>query len=132
MSGTQINSHELCILGLGHMGSALAKVLVQTRPVRVWNRTPHRIAPLIGLGADPAANASEAISASSFILISLIDNDAVMDVLGNEASLQARTVVNLTNGTPDEARGLAEHVQSKGGHYVHGAVMTVPALIGTP
>jgi 3-hydroxyisobutyrate dehydrogenase-like beta-hydroxyacid dehydrogenase len=41
-------------------------------------------------------------------------------------------VVNLTSGTPDDARLLEERITAQGAGYVDGAIMAVPEMIGQP
>ncbi|MCC5812678.1 MAG: NAD(P)-dependent oxidoreductase [Ectothiorhodospiraceae bacterium] len=48
------------------------------------------------------------------------------------AHLEGRTLVNVTNGTPDQAREMAAWAQSRGAAYVDGAVMVTPELVSGP
>jgi len=48
---------DISTLGLGLMGSALARSLVNGgHDVTVWNRSPAKIQPLVDAGAAPAAS----------------------------------------------------------------------------
>ncbi|MFE1290515.1 NAD(P)-binding domain-containing protein [Streptomyces sp. NPDC058751] len=43
---------KIALLGLGHMGSAMARRLLGAQhPLTVWNRTPAKAGPLVGAGA---------------------------------------------------------------------------------
>lgn len=122
------------VLGLGAMGAALARALLAAgHPVTVWNRTPRRAEPLVAAGATAAATAAEAIGACPLVVVCLLDNDCVREVLtGAEGELPGRVVVNLTNGTPGQARELAGWVGAAGADYVDGGIMAIPPMIATP
>lgn len=46
--------------------------------------------------------------------------------------LAGRTLVNLTNGTPRQARELARWVSERGAEYLDGGIMAIPPMIGNP
>ncbi|MET9063548.1 NAD(P)-dependent oxidoreductase [Streptosporangium sandarakinum] len=122
------------VLGLGAMGAALAGAFLDAgHPVTVWNRTAGKAADLVARGAAEAATAAEAVSASPLVVVCLLNDDAVREVLGGATgSLAGRTVVNLTNGTPRQARETAGWAAGHGVGYVDGGIMAVPPMIGTP
>lgn len=122
------------VLGLGAMGTALARTfLAAGHPTTVWNRTPDRSPELDGLGANRAKTAGDAIAASSLIVVCLLDDASVRETLAPAASeLARRTIVNLTNGTPAQARRSADWAAQQGADYLDGGIMAVPAMIGTP
>jgi 3-hydroxyisobutyrate dehydrogenase-like beta-hydroxyacid dehydrogenase len=124
---------EISIVGLGAMGSALAKVLLQGgRRASVWNRTRGKAETFAASGAILAADPAEAFAASPVAVISLANMDAVREVLAvAEARLSGRTIVNTTNGTPEDVRRLSNWVVERGGCYLHGGIMAVPPLIGS-
>ncbi|WP_327637863.1 NAD(P)-binding domain-containing protein [Kribbella sp. NBC_00482] len=117
------------VLGLGAMGTALARAfLAAGHPTTVWNRTPGR-AP--ELDAVRAATAGEAIAAGPLVVVCLLVDDTVRSTLDG-IDLTGKTIVNLTNSTPDQARATAERVTTAGAQYVDGGIMAVPAMIGGP
>jgi 3-hydroxyisobutyrate dehydrogenase-like beta-hydroxyacid dehydrogenase len=126
---------QLGFIGLGAMGSALAKrFLKKGLTVTVWNRTPDKARPLLALGVRQATQLDEALQASSLLVVSVLDYSAVRGIL-NRASpgaLTGRTLVNLTNGTPDEAREMAAWARAQGANYVDGGIMVTPELVGEP
>lgn len=127
MSG---NATSATVLGLGAMGSALAGALLEAgRPVTVWNRSADKTKPLVERGAVAAGSAAEAVAASELVIVCLLDDASVREVL-KTASLAGRTVVNLTNGTPRQARELAEWVEEQGGAFLDGGIMAVPPMLG--
>ncbi|MFD7292890.1 NAD(P)-dependent oxidoreductase [Streptomyces sp. NPDC059897] len=121
---------DVSVLGLGAMGSALASALLDAgRSVTVWNRTPGR-AP--GLQARLAGTAREAVTASPLVVACLLTYESVRDTLGPVADeLRGRTLVNVTTTTPNESRQLAAWAAEFGVTYLDGAIMAVPAMIGT-
>ncbi|MFE0132835.1 NAD(P)-dependent oxidoreductase [Streptomyces sp. NPDC059037] len=122
------------VLGLGLMGSALAAALIRAgHPTTVWNRTAAKTGPLVAQGATPAATAAEAITAAPLVIVCLTTNDGVRALLTPETdALAGRTVVNLTNGTPAQARELADWAAAHGITYIDGGIMAVPQMIATP
>ncbi|WP_406635251.1 NAD(P)-binding domain-containing protein [Amycolatopsis sp. WGS_07] len=129
MSG---NTASATVLGLGAMGSALAGALLAAgRPVTVWNRSADKAEPLVAKGAATAESAAEAVAASELVIVCLLDDASVREVLST-VSLAGRAVVNLTNGTPRQARELAGWVAEQGGRFLDGGIMAIPPMIGQP
>lgn len=122
------------VLGLGDMGKALAGAfLTQGHPTTVWNRTAGKADDLATRGAAVAATVAEAIAASPVVVVCVVDYAAVHDVLDPVAgTLAGRTLVNLTNGTPKQARDTADWAAAHGASYVDGGIMAVPPMIGGP
>ena len=125
---------ETRFLGLGAMGGALATATLGAgRPVVVWNRTPERSAPWRDRGATVARSVAEAVSGDGVIVVCLFDHASVREVLDPVAgALAGRTVVNLTTTTPNEARDLAAWAGEHRIHYLDGAILAVPEMIGHP
>ncbi|MFE0178281.1 NAD(P)-dependent oxidoreductase [Streptomyces sp. NPDC059002] len=122
------------VLGLGLMGTALAAALLKAgHPTTVWNRTAAKTGPLAAQGATPADTAKDAIEASPLVIVCLTTNTDVRALLEPEAdALAGRTVVNLTNGTPSQARELDSWAAAHGITYLDGGIMAVPQMIATP
>ncbi|GHB28142.1 NAD(P)-dependent oxidoreductase [Streptomyces chryseus] len=120
------------VLGLGMMGSALAAALLKAgHPVTVWNRSAAKTGPLVAQGATPAETVTDAVAASPLVIVCFTTNDNVTDALAT-VDLTGRTLVNLTNGTPAQARALAGWAEKQGSAYVDGGIMAVPQMIATP
>ena len=120
------------VLGLGAMGTALARAfLAAGHPTTVWNRTPGRSPELDTLGATRAATAAEAVAASPLVVVCLLVDATVRSTLDG-LDLTGRTVANLTNGTPAQARDTATWAAAAGASYLDGGIMAVPAMIGGP
>ncbi|PLB47446.1 NAD(P)-binding protein [Aspergillus steynii IBT 23096] len=131
-------SRSISILGLGAMGTALAsQFLAQNYKTIVWNRSPAKAVCLAEQGARAASTVLEALAASDMIIICLLDNKAVEETLTPSfASLSGKTgktiIINLTNGTPNQARKLSTLITDQGAQYIHGGIMAVPVMVGTP
>lgn len=122
----------VAVLGLGAMGTALARALLAAgTPAVVWNRTPGRADDLAAAGAQVADAAAEAVDAADLVLICVSDYDAVRGVLTPiEDRLAGRVVVNLTSGSSAEARSMAAWVADRGAGYLDGAILAAPAEVG--
>ncbi|MER5463715.1 NAD(P)-binding domain-containing protein [Streptomyces sp. NPDC002668] len=122
------------VLGLGMMGSALAAAFLKAgHPVTVWNRSAARTGPLAAQGALPADTPAAAVAASPLVVICLLTNDNVQELLAPLADdVAGRTLANVTNGTPGQARELAAWAAKHGAEYLDGGIMAVPRMIAGP
>ncbi|CAL9281149.1 NAD(P)-dependent oxidoreductase [Streptomyces olindensis] len=122
------------VLGLGQMGSALAAALLDRgHPTTVWNRSPDKARPLVERGARAAATPQEAIAASPLVIACVLDYEALHTVVDPIAqSLQGRTLVNLTSGSPEQAQEAVAWAGTLGADYLDGAIMTTPPGVGDP
>lgn len=128
-------SGPLAVIGLGRMGSTLAQVLLGAdRSVVVYNRTASRAEPLRELGATVASSLAQALDASSVALISLSDYAAANELFfgSNPSDLRGKTLIQLSSGTPKEARAWFEACAQAGGQTLTGAILGYPMHIGTP
>jgi 3-hydroxyisobutyrate dehydrogenase-like beta-hydroxyacid dehydrogenase len=120
------------VIGLGKMGSALAGALLRAgHRVTVWNRSPDKAAGLAG--ASVARSASDALGASPLTIVCVSDYEATRAILSQPevaASLRGRTLVQLSTGTPREARELQAWVRARGAAYLDGAILAWPRHIG--
>lgn len=124
---------QVSVIGLGDMGSAIARAFMAAGlRTTVWNRSEARIAPLTDAGATAAATAGDAVTASPLIVICVLDGTAVDEVLrAVEPSLAGKVVVNLTSGSPQQARTNEARVRARGGTFLDGGIMADPPYIGT-
>lgn len=128
MIGMGESKKQVGVLGLGRMGAALAGALLEAgHDVVVWNRSPLKAGPLLDRGARLAATPAEVASAD-LVISCLSTYDSQQAVL--EAALP-KVLVNLTSGTPAQAREVASWASSAGIDYVDGVIMAVPQGIGT-
>lgn len=122
------------MLGLGAMGSSLAaRLLDADHPVTVWNRSAGRDADLVDRGARPGATVADAVTAHPLIVTCLLRHPSVHETLDPVVDqLRGKTLVNLTTTTPNEARETAAWAAGHGIDYLDGAILAVPAMIGSP
>ncbi|EIV91443.1 beta-hydroxyacid dehydrogenase, 3-hydroxyisobutyrate dehydrogenase [Frankia sp. QA3] len=121
----------LAVLGLGAMGTALARTwLAAGHPTTVWNRTRARAEPLVAEGATLADTAAEAVAATPLIVVCLLDDASVGAALA-DAELAGRDLVNLTTGSPAQARARAAWAHERGARYLDGGIMAVPPMVGS-
>ncbi|MCP2262510.1 NAD binding domain of 6-phosphogluconate dehydrogenase [Streptoalloteichus tenebrarius] len=125
---------DVTVLGLGNLGQALAGTLLRAgHIVTVWNRSAGRDRVLVERGARPASTVAQAVAASPLVVVSVLDQPAVRQVLGQAGPLlSGRSLVNLTSGSPRAARELAAWAGEQGAWYLAGAVYAVPQTVGTP
>jgi 3-hydroxyisobutyrate dehydrogenase-like beta-hydroxyacid dehydrogenase len=123
-----MTSEAITVLGLGNLGRALAETFLRAgHPTTVWNRSAAKAS---GLAATVAGTAAEAVAASELVVVAVLDHQAAQQVL-HGVDVRGRALVNLTSGTPDQARELARWAEENGAKYLHGAVYAVPQTIGT-
>lgn len=122
------------VIGLGSMGHTLAQALdAAGHPTTVWNRSAHKAKVLVDAGATLAPTVADAVAASPLVIICVLDTPTALGLLEDAGdALRGRVVVNLTTGTPDDARSIGRWVADHGGDYLDGAIMAVPAMIGGP
>lgn len=125
---------EISCIGLGLMGSALARTLQGAgHGVTVWNRSPEKLRAFRAAAVACADDLAGAVRASPVVLICIDNYAATKAMLEPVAALLAgRVVVQLSTGTPKEAQELQAWVQAQGGTYLDGAILCGPEQIGGP
>jgi 3-hydroxyisobutyrate dehydrogenase-like beta-hydroxyacid dehydrogenase len=118
------------------MGSALARALLRGgNSVTVWNRTRAKAEPLGRDGATLAADPASAVEASPVILI-CVDNyevsRAILSAADVRPRLSGRVLVQLSTGSPQEARESERWARDAGAAYLDCAILAYPDQIGTP
>jgi 3-hydroxyisobutyrate dehydrogenase-like beta-hydroxyacid dehydrogenase len=126
---------DITVIGLGLMGAALARAIQRAgHKLTVWNRSPEKMQPFIDDGVATASDVASAIATSPVVLI-CIDNYAVTDAIIKSEKivplLAGRTVVQLSTGTPLEAREASEWMKAHDVWYLDGAILGGPNNIGT-
>jgi 3-hydroxyisobutyrate dehydrogenase-like beta-hydroxyacid dehydrogenase len=126
---------DITVIGLGLMGSALAKtLLIAGHEVTVWNRNLEKTKPLVSRGAQVAASIEEAIKVSRVILVCINNYETTRSLIEQgdaSAMLIDRVVVQMSSGTPQEAQLSEEWFQGIGADYLDGAILGSPRDIGT-
>jgi 3-hydroxyisobutyrate dehydrogenase-like beta-hydroxyacid dehydrogenase len=124
---------EVTVIGLGNMGSALARALQENGcAVTVWNRSPEKAVPLVDKGAVLAPSAAAALETSPIILVCVTNYAAANSILGELAKdLPGKLLVQLTTGSPQEARESEAWAHEHGAEYLDCAITGSPESIGT-
>lgn len=128
--------NEVTVLGLGAMGSTIADLFVdQGRRVTVWNRSPERAADLVKKGAVLGKTAEAAVRASALVVMCVYDYnaaDAILNAPGVARAMAGRILVQLTTGSPDDARKAIAWTTQHGATYLDGAIQAAPSQMGQP
>jgi 3-hydroxyisobutyrate dehydrogenase-like beta-hydroxyacid dehydrogenase len=122
---------RVLMIGLGAMGSVLARLLLEKgKTVTVWNRSEEKTLPLRAIGAAYTPEIHEAVAMNDIILICLMDYRTTEQVLQG-ISLEGKTVVQLSTGTPQDAQLMAASFGARGAEYLDGAILATPSQMGT-
>jgi len=127
---------NVTLIGLGAMGSALAKALVNGRhATTVWNRTQSRIDNAVSIGAIGAKDVIEAVNASDVLLVCMSNYTATRSILDTaeiQCHLAGKTLVQMGTGTPNEAKENESWMKDLGGFYLDVTIDPFPQGIGDP
>jgi 3-hydroxyisobutyrate dehydrogenase-like beta-hydroxyacid dehydrogenase len=125
---------KVTVIGLGPMGSALARALMDAgHDVTVWNRSRDKIEPFVERGAAAFDSIADAVGANPFTVVCIDNYDSTRRLLGADVVaplVRGRTIVQLSTGTPAEARDAEAWMHSLGARYLDGAIMAYPDRIG--
>ena len=117
------------LIGAGALGSAVARRLTDLNlKVRVFNRSPEKLIPLIRLGVAPCATALAATETAAILLTAVTDSAALDAVLfGADGALARRprrqlTVIDIGTHAPAQLTALAEKVTGLGMNFVEAPV----------
>ncbi len=125
---------DITMIGLGAMGSALARAFVGAgHAVTVWNRTGTKMQPLADLGAQAADSLAGAVEASPVSVVCIDNYDLTRRLIADNdlaRSLRGRMLIQLSTGSPREARELDELIRGFDCDYLDGAIMPYPDGIG--
>jgi len=124
------------VIGLGDMGSALARAFLANRHrVAVWNRTAAKATSLVQAGAQQAKSVEDAVTAGGVVVVCVLDYAVSESLLASPAvaeKLRGKTLVQLTSGTPRLAREAEAWAQRHEISYLDGAIVSYPSGVGTP
>jgi len=123
---------DISVIGLGAMGSALARAQLNAgRSVTVWNRNLEKAAPLVKDGAIAAATASEAVAASPVTITCVKSHPQTIEIMRNaENALPGKTIIELSTGGAAEAEELAKTLEDAGAKWMVGIINAYPHMIG--
>ncbi len=132
MTGSS-ESREVCVIGLGNMGSALAGALLANgQSVTVWNRTASKGDALAAAGAAVAASVAEAAAAARVTVVCVTDHQASTSLLQTDdvaRVLRGGLLVQLSTVTADESRDMGRWAEENGIAYLDGSILAYPAGI---
>ncbi|WP_372451566.1 NAD(P)-dependent oxidoreductase [Glycomyces salinus] len=124
--GHRMSQQSLTVIGLGPMGQAMVKALIEAGiEVTVWNRTAAKAEAMAELGAHRAETAAEALDANRVIILSLTHYQAMYDILGPAADhLRGKVIANLSSDSPENTREGAAWATEHGAQYLVGGFMS--------
>lgn len=130
------DERSVSIIGLGLMGSAIARVFVAHGwKTTVWNRSNVKTRSLVADGAVAAPSVADCIGASPLVIICLLNPRIVDDVLTmvDLLSCASRTLIDYTSGTRSQTQQTQEIAMKLSfSSYIRGAILTTPAHVGLP
>jgi len=120
-------SQNVCVIGLGDMGSALAEALLaKGHRVTVWNRTSSKGGLVAEAGASVAESVHGAITEAQTVVVCVIDHDASESLLMSDdvaRSLRGKLLVQLSTVTAEESRALGRWAEKNGIDYLDGSIL---------
>lgn len=127
---------RIAFLGLGRMGSAMARHLLDAgHDLTVWNRTSGKAGDLVEAGATEAESVADAVSGAEAVVLMLFGPDSVREVLPRigDAAPQNTLVIDSTTIGRDAAEEFGRIADGKGLRYVDAPVVgtVTPAQQGT-
>lgn len=126
--------NKVTVIGLGPMGTAIARALIRSgNYVTIWNRTQEKAESLVQEGAIFAPSIASAISSSTITIICVANYEVSSSLLNTKEVipvLTGKTLVQLSTGTPQEARNSERWTRSQGADYLDGAIQAWPSHIG--
>jgi 3-hydroxyisobutyrate dehydrogenase-like beta-hydroxyacid dehydrogenase len=131
-----MSNKEISVIGLGSMGLTIARLyLEQGYKVTVWNRTAEKADALVAKGAVLARSAAEAVRAAQVAVMCVYDYraaEAILAMEGVAAAMDGRLLVQLTTGSPSDARDAELWARRQGATYLEGAIQAAPDQMGQP
>ena len=121
MSGADQSSATVAFIGLGAMGSAMARCLLAAgHRLTVWNRTPDKAQPLGDLGATVARTPAEAAGKADVVMTMLADPPALRAVSEGPQGViagvrEATTVIEMSTVGPAAVSRLSEALPAGAG-----------------
>jgi 3-hydroxyisobutyrate dehydrogenase-like beta-hydroxyacid dehydrogenase len=129
-------NQKVTVIGTGRMGSALAAALFNKGfATTIWNRTASKTEPLSRLGLRVAKSVLEAVNEVDVVIVNVSDYNSAFQVLQHpdiEAALRSKILVQLSSGTPQEARQMESWARRCGIWYLDGSILSAPMGVGTP
>jgi|SRR5579859_792607 len=128
-------SEQVGFIGLGIMGRGMARNLLKAGfAVRVWNRTPARMAALAEEGATTARDPADLAAQTDILITCVSDTPDVEAVLLGDSSpgdalpgaihglRPGSLVIDMSTISPHATRAIAQQLQAKGVHMLDAPV----------
>ena len=129
-------NQKITVIGAGRMGSALAVALYKRGfDTTVWNRTSSKTESLSQFGLRVAPSMLEAVGNAEIVIVNVNNYESANQLLRQpaiESALRGKVLVQLSSGTPDQAREMESWARTRGIDYLEGAIMNYPVDIGKP
>ncbi len=124
---------RIAFLGLGNMGSAIARLLIQEGyEVSVWNRTASAADPLREQGATTAAKPAEAVHGARIVFTMVHDDAALEGILFEHDALsaieQGAIHISMSTISVDLAKRLEQEHSTRGQGFVGAPVFGRPSV----
>ncbi len=119
---------KLGFIGLGIMGSAIAKNLVNAGfDVTVWNRSPEKCKDLAALGATTAETPQAVVESCPITFTMLADPAAARDICFGKYGIldgisEGKGYVDMSTVDPETSQMIGRAVASKGGRFLEAPV----------
>ncbi|WP_175839157.1 NAD(P)-binding domain-containing protein [Burkholderia anthina] len=106
-------------IGLGAMGGALARRLLQSHPLQVWDLQPAAIDRFVQLGAKAAASPADLVRDCDFIMTCLPRSSNVHELFfgagrGADGVSSGKILIDQTSGDPSETAKIASRLAASG------------------
>jgi 3-hydroxyisobutyrate dehydrogenase-like beta-hydroxyacid dehydrogenase len=130
-------SEPVGFLGLGNMGQGMALTLVEKGfPLRVWNRSAGKAAPVVARGATLARQPEEVVEPGGTVVSMLSDDSVVSELFAPGGPLLTRLGagglhISMSTIHPETSRRLAKEHASVGAAYLAAPVFGRPEAAAT-
>ncbi|ALD21072.1 NAD(P)-dependent oxidoreductase [Hymenobacter sp. DG25A] len=123
---------QLALLGLGHMGQAMAANLLQAgHQLTVYNRTTEKTEPLVALGAQLAASPAEAVKQAEVVFTMVTGDTALQSLaLGIDGFLPAMVPGSIHASCSTVAPATNQMLARL--HEEHGTTLVAAPVFGKP
>jgi 3-hydroxyisobutyrate dehydrogenase-like beta-hydroxyacid dehydrogenase len=117
------------VIGLGGMGSRIAKRLLDTgHELVVWNRTLEKAQPLVELGAGVAESPADAVRRTEAVIVMVADPQALQQVTEGPDGVaagasEATTVIQMSTVSPAATARLASLLEPTGAGLLDSPVL---------
>ncbi len=135
MNDTPQPTQGVSVVGLGSMGSGIARAFLQSGcRVSVWNRSREKVDALVSSGAIACDGPKEALDANTHVVVCLSTYSAWQKIIEEHdlaAHFNDTCIIQLTTGTIEDVEGHASLIKEHGGRLADGAVLCYPSQLGT-